>query len=180
MCEPNCQYNAACSVPEEPYKRRLFTVLLLYCWQREYDKRPYKDFQFRRLDFEERMRRQYHVTRDLRIITKFLHQRPQHSVSISAIFVSNLDAHLLQDFAKSLLPVSKIELKFMQLPLEFFVMLRLNADKMQVKELSLEGKWSESLLDCPNFYPPCQAPTCWISLRTCCVGFCWPARCCTL
>lgn len=140
MCEANCQYNFACSAPAEPYKGRLFTVLLLYCWQREYDKRPYKDFQFRRLEFEERMHRKYHVTRDLRIITKFLHQRPQHSVSISSIFVGNLDSQLLKEFAKSLLPVSKIELKFMRLPLEFFVMLRLNADKMQLKELSLEGK----------------------------------------
>lgn len=140
MCEPNCEYNEAFSAPAKPFKARLFTPLLLYCWQREYDKRPYKNFQFRRLKFEERMQRRYHSTRDLRIITKYLLEKSQHSVLISGVFLSSLDSQLLKEFARSLLPVSTIELKLMRITIEFYSMMCLNAAKMQVKELNLEGK----------------------------------------
>lgn len=142
MCELNCEYDQSCSEWPEPLKPRLFTVLLLHCWQREYDKRPYQNFQFRRLEFQERMNRKYHCIKDLRVIVNFLLQNLLTSVSITAIFLSAWDPHLLKQFARSLIPVSKIELKLMLcLPREFFVMLRLNADKMVVKELSFEGEW---------------------------------------
>lgn len=142
MCELISEYDQSCSHWAEPPKPRRFTVLLLYCWQREYDKRPYENFQFRRLEFQERMNRKYHCIKDLRVIVKFLLQKVLTSVSITAIFLSAWDAHLLKEFARSLIPVTKIELKLMLwLPKEFFVMLRLNADKMVVKELSFEGEW---------------------------------------
>lgn len=141
MCDLNCEYDQTCSHWEPPPKPPLFTVLLLYCWQREYDKRPYVNFQFSRLEFQERMHRKYHCIHDLRVIVRFLLQAKLTSVSITAIVVSAWDAHLLKEFARSLIPVAKIELKLMLLlPREFFVMLRLNAEKMVVKELSFEGE----------------------------------------
>ncbi|XP_017093424.2 leucine-rich repeat-containing protein 34 [Drosophila bipectinata] len=140
MCEVvlPCNYNpVAC--PSVPSKGRLFTILMLYCWQREYDKRPYKHFQFKILDFEKRIGRRYHCIRDLGLIVNYLLQRPQISVSITGVPVSNWDSHLLKEFAHSLIPAWYIELKLMRLPLEFFVMLRLNASHMDVCMLSLEG-----------------------------------------
>ncbi|BFG04399.1 uncharacterized protein DMAD_03381 [Drosophila madeirensis] len=141
MCDIGlpCGYDPSRCMDAPTEKRRLFTILLLYCWQREYDKRPYMKFQFRRLDFEERLGRSYHCIRDFRIIVNFLLRRPLQEVSIWSVVVSHWDAKLLQEFARSLIPVWKIELKLMQLPTEFFVMLRLNAAQMHVSELNLEG-----------------------------------------
>jgi len=59
---------------------------------------------------------------------------------MSGLNVSNWDAGLLKDFARSLIPVWYIDLNLMHFPHEFFVMLRLNANKMNVSQLSLEGK----------------------------------------
>ncbi|ALC40786.1 CG8197 [Drosophila busckii] len=139
MCDLPCVYNANNCLEGTPIKGRTFNILLLYCWQREYDKRPYKHFQFRRLDFEERMNRRYHCLRDFRTIVNFLLQRRLHSVSISSVVVSNWNARMLQDFVRSLLSVPKVELKLMRLPHEFFVMLRLKVRQMKLRELSLEA-----------------------------------------
>ncbi|XP_017150734.1 leucine-rich repeat-containing protein 34 [Drosophila miranda] len=141
MCDVGlpCVYDPGQCTAPVTVKPRLFTIMLLHCWQREYDKRPYRKFQFRRLDFEERIGRRYHCIRDFRIIVNFLLRRSLLEVSIWSVVVSNWDAKLLQEFALSLIRVWKIELKLMQLPTEFFVMLRLNAAKMEVVELSLEG-----------------------------------------
>ncbi|KAH8407468.1 hypothetical protein KR222_001698 [Zaprionus bogoriensis] len=161
MCERLCDYDIACSAELPPVKGRVLTVLLLYCWQREYDKRPYRSFQFRKLEFEERMKRNYHCIRDLHVIVNFLLQRQLLSVSIWSIPVSNWDVSLLKDFVKSLLPVPRIELKLMRLPEEFFVLLRLKAKEMQVSDLSLEGTslsdeavsmLREFLLVCPTLH----------------------------
>ncbi|XP_017066018.1 leucine-rich repeat-containing protein 34 isoform X2 [Drosophila eugracilis] len=141
MCEVilPCEYNPKeCpSLPKE--KPRLFTNLLLYCWQREYDKRPYRQFQFKRLEFEERIGRKYHCIRDLRVIVNYLLRRPQLSVNISSLVVSNWDAGLLKDFIRALIPVWYIDLTLMNFPHEFFVMMRLNAGKLNVSHLSLQG-----------------------------------------
>jgi len=142
MCEVvlPCEYNPLACPRPSPEKSRLFTILLLYCWQREYDERPYRQFQFNRLQFEERIGRKYHCIRDFRIIVNYLLRRPQLSVKMSGLNVSNWDAGLLKDFARSLIPVWYIDLNLMHFPHEFFVMLRLNANKMNVSQLSLEGK----------------------------------------
>ncbi|XP_017003943.2 leucine-rich repeat-containing protein 34 [Drosophila takahashii] len=141
MCELvlPCEYNPKACPRPLPEKSRLFTILLLYCWQREYDERPYRQFQFKRLLFEERIGRKYHCIRDFRIIVNYLLRRHQLSVKISSLVVSNWDAGLLKDFARSLIPVWYIDLNLMRFPHEFFVMLRLNAKKMNVSQLSLEG-----------------------------------------
>ncbi|KAH8314541.1 hypothetical protein KR059_011992 [Drosophila kikkawai] len=117
----------------------LFTTLLLRCWQREYDQRPYRDFRFKRLEFEERMRRKFHCVRDFRVIVNYLLSRRLRSVTITGVVVSNWDANLLKDFVRSLIPLSSIHLNLMRLPSEFFAMLCLNAKKMDVMELCLDG-----------------------------------------
>ncbi|XP_060653587.1 leucine-rich repeat-containing protein 34 [Drosophila nasuta] len=134
-----CKYAPNSNVEESIIKGRLLSTLLLECWQREYDKRPYTNFRFRRLDFEERLKRRYHCLGDFRVIVKFLFKYELSSVSIWSIFISKADPHLLRDFVHTLLHVPRIELKLMHLPEEFFVMLRLNANKMKVGTLSLEG-----------------------------------------
>ncbi|XP_017044379.1 leucine-rich repeat-containing protein 34 [Drosophila ficusphila] len=134
-----CEYDPKACPSPPPQKSRLFTILLLYCWQREYDKRPYRAFQFSRLKFEERMGRKFHCIRDFRIIVNYLLRRPQLSVSITGVVVSNWDPGLLKDFVRALIPVWYVELKLMRFPNEFFVMLCLNAAKMNVSHLSLEG-----------------------------------------
>ncbi|XP_034478014.1 leucine-rich repeat-containing protein 34 [Drosophila innubila] len=139
MCEQLCGNDLSCSLNLPPIKGRPFPVLLLSCWQREYDVRPYNKFKFSRLDFEERMNRNFRCISDLHTIVKFMLQRRLLSVSISGVVVSNRDAGLLQSFVRSLSSVSKIELKLMRLPYEFFVMLRLNVHKMKLCELSLKG-----------------------------------------
>ncbi|KAH8285423.1 hypothetical protein KR054_008988 [Drosophila jambulina] len=139
MCEVQlpCIYQPKESLEEG--KSPLFTVLLLSSWQREYDKRPYRDFRFRRLEFEERMRRKYHCIRDFRVIVNYLLSRRLRSVTITGAVVSNWDAHLLKDFVRSLTSLSAIHLNLMRLPTEFFAMLCLNAKKMDVMELCLDG-----------------------------------------
>ncbi|KAL7737403.1 hypothetical protein ACLKA6_013005 [Drosophila palustris] len=139
MCEHPCGKDLSCSLDAKPVKDRPFPILLLSCWQREYDERPYNKFKFSRLDFEERMNRRYRCISDFHTIVKFMSQRRLLSVSISSIVVSNRDAGLLQKFVRSLLTVPRIELKLMRLPHEFFVMLRLNVHKMKTSELSLTG-----------------------------------------
>ncbi|XP_064542932.1 leucine-rich repeat-containing protein 34 [Drosophila montana] len=139
MCDIPCVHDATKCQEPTIIKGRTFPVLLLYCWHREYDKRPYEHFQFRRLDFEERMNRGYHCIRDFRTIVNYLQQRRLKSVFISSVVVSIWDARLVQDFVRSLQNVPKIELKLMRLPVEFFVMMRLNVQKMKLRQLSLEG-----------------------------------------
>ncbi|XP_016971236.2 leucine-rich repeat-containing protein 34 [Drosophila rhopaloa] len=134
-----CEYNPKECPSTSPEKSRLFTILLLYCWQNEYDKRPYQQFQFKKLEFEDRIGRKYHCIRDFRVIVNYLLQRHQLAVKITGLVVSNWDARLLKDFARSLIPVWYIELTLMRFPHEFFVMMRLNALKMDVSQLSLEG-----------------------------------------
>jgi len=140
MCEHPCGTELLSCSESPALKVRPLSILLLSCWQREYDVRPYDKFKFSRLDFEERMNRRYHYIEDFYAIVNFMLQRRFLSVSISAVVVSNCDAHLLQRFVRSLLPVARIELKLMQLPHEFFVMLCLNVHKMKVSELSFNGK----------------------------------------
>ncbi|KAH8253173.1 hypothetical protein KR032_003961 [Drosophila birchii] len=139
MCEVLLPCNYQPKLCLDGGKSPLFTILLLRCWQREYDKRPFHDFQFKRLEFEERMRRKYHCIRDFRVIVNYLLSRQQHSVTITGVVVSNWDANLLKDFVRSLLPLSAIHLNLMRLPTEFFAMLCLNANKMDVMELCLDG-----------------------------------------
>ncbi|XP_030387526.1 uncharacterized protein LOC115634108 [Scaptodrosophila lebanonensis] len=139
MCDMPCDYDPCCCLAPPPVKGRLFTIMLLYCWQTEYDKRPYRHFRFSRLDFEERMNRKYHCIRDFRTVVNFMLRRHLFSASISSTVVSNWDVTLLRDFVRSLIPLHKIELRLMQLPREFFVMLRLNVRKMMVVDLNLEG-----------------------------------------
>ncbi|KAH8297140.1 hypothetical protein KR044_005327 [Drosophila immigrans] len=139
MCELPCHYAPGFNDQKLMIRGRKLSILLLQCWQREYDKRPYANFQFRRLDFEERLNRRYHCLEDFRVIVHFLLKRSFSSVSIWSIVVSKSEPHLLRDFANSLLNVPRIELKLMHLPEEFFVLLRQNATKMKVVSLSLEG-----------------------------------------
>ncbi|XP_002068841.2 dynein regulatory complex subunit 5 [Drosophila willistoni] len=142
MCDVGlpCDYDP-CSCPKPPpVPGRKFTTLLLHCWQREYDKRPYKNFQFRRLDFEERMNRKYHCLRDFRVIVRYLTEcHKMHSVSISSIVISNWETRIMREFVRALRKVMQIELKLMKLPYEFFVMMRLSASVWKVTHLSLEG-----------------------------------------
>ncbi|KAH8355695.1 hypothetical protein KR200_005305 [Drosophila serrata] len=139
MCEIllPCNYQPKESLDDR--KSPLFTLLLLRSWQREYDQRPYKHFQFKRLEFEDRMRRKYHCIRDFRVIVNYLLSQRMRSATITGVVVSNWDAILLKDFVRSLNPLSSIHLNLMQLPSEFFAMLCLNAKNMDVMELCLDG-----------------------------------------
>uniref|UniRef100_A0A1B0GCD9 Uncharacterized protein n=1 Tax=Glossina morsitans morsitans TaxID=37546 RepID=A0A1B0GCD9_GLOMM len=128
-----------CNIPcyrEPPRKEfRALSVLMLDCWQREYDKRPYRNFRFDRLHFEERFERKYYPTRDFPHIVYFMQWRRLSSVKLVGFRVFTM----LDCFVEALTNLKRIELKLMDLPLLFFQLFRDNIHNIHVEELILEG-----------------------------------------
>lgn len=115
-------------------------MLLLDCWQREYDKRPYRHFKFERLKFEERLGRDYDPKEDFPVIVLFLTKRALCSVKIVGLTISNENISQIDDFVRTLLALQRVELKLMDLPIEFFQLLAFKSQNMKIIDLSLEGK----------------------------------------
>ncbi|XP_037824317.1 uncharacterized protein LOC119612579 [Lucilia sericata] len=132
-----CDY--PCSNPVIEKKFHPLTLLLLDCWQREYDKRPYRYFKFERLKFEERFKRNYDPKQDFTIIVLFLKKRSIYSIKLVGLALKQHPVSMIYDFVESFQKLRRIELKLMELPLEFFQILDYNAELMKLKELSLEG-----------------------------------------
>ncbi|XP_075166856.1 uncharacterized protein LOC142238977 [Haematobia irritans] len=121
------------------HKYRHLSVLLLDCWQREYDKRPYRNFIFDRLDFVDRLKRPYDNVCDFATIIEFIKTRNLTSIQLKGLQIMTNREDLLYDFVENLAKLRKIILKLMQLPSEFFWCLETKVDIMKVKELTLEG-----------------------------------------
>ena len=134
-----CEY--PCVVPVIEKKFRYLTLILLDCWQREYDKRPYRCFKFERLMFEERFKRKYHFIKDFPVIVEFLQKRYLNSMKLVGLDLTTYMLQTLYDFAESLKRYKFIELKLMNLPTTFFEVMANNVDHMKLTELSLEGNW---------------------------------------
>ncbi|XP_011213066.1 protein NLRC3 isoform X1 [Bactrocera dorsalis] len=134
-----CENYKLCLQPSEKISNRPFTRLLLDCWQREYDKRPYRKFRFNLLEFEERLRRKFHPVYDFLVIVSFLKKRALCTVRLTGIHLLPYEHDVLQSFIESLVTVCRIELRLMQLPTRFFELLGDRAAHMNVKELILEG-----------------------------------------
>lgn len=118
-----------------PKKNRELTVLLLDCWQREYDRRPYKHFRFDRLSMEERLHRNYNPCKDFPIIVQFLQKNILTSAQIVGIkVISNVE-----EFVAALINVSRVALRLMSLPLSFYVNLERIIEFSHIKFLSFEG-----------------------------------------
>ncbi|KAM7344417.1 NACHT, LRR and PYD domains-containing protein 9C [Cochliomyia hominivorax] len=132
-----CEY--PCVTPEPEIKFRKLTLVLLDCWQREYDKRPYRSFQFQRLMFEERFNRNFDPQQDFPIIVQFLKERSLCSVKLVGFRVLFSDYSIIEDFVKALQKFKSVELKLMELPSHFFKIMAQNVKRMRIKELSLEG-----------------------------------------
>ncbi|XP_067633806.1 protein CARMIL [Eurosta solidaginis] len=134
-----CENYKPCASSFYKKPRRLLTTLLLDCWQREYDKRPYRNFRFSLIDFEGRMQRKFHSVYDFAIIVAFLQKRVMCTVRITGIDLSPDEHEILYSFVDSLLKVRRIELRLMNLPSRFFDLLGDRVEIMKVKELILEG-----------------------------------------
>uniref|UniRef100_A0A1A9VTA9 Uncharacterized protein n=1 Tax=Glossina austeni TaxID=7395 RepID=A0A1A9VTA9_GLOAU len=131
-----CDCNTPCYREPPPKEFRALSVLMLDCWQREYDKRPYRNFRFDRLHFEERFERKYNPTRDFPHIVYFMQWRRLSSVKLVGFRVFTM----LDGFVEALTNLKSIELKLMDLPLLFFQLFRDNIHNIHVEELILEGK----------------------------------------
>ncbi|CAD6998649.1 unnamed protein product [Ceratitis capitata] len=118
---------------------RPLTSLLLDCWQREYDKRPYRMFRFNIVDFEERMQRKFHAVYDFLIIVSFLKKRPLCTARLTGIHLLPYEHEVIHSFVESLAKIRRIELRLMHLPTIFFEQLGNKFALMNVKELILEG-----------------------------------------
>ncbi|XP_037897306.1 uncharacterized protein LOC119642281 [Glossina fuscipes] len=130
-----CDCNISCYREPPPKEFRGLSVLMLDCWQREYDKRPYRNFRFDRLHFEERFERKYYPTRDFPYIVYFMQWRRLSSVKLVGFRVFTM----LDGFVEALTNLKRIELKLMDLPLLFFQLFRDNVHNIHVEELILEG-----------------------------------------
>lgn len=133
-----CEY--PCVVPLTKEKFRPLTLILLDCWQREYDKRPYRHFQFERLMLEQRIERKYNFMQDFPIIVLFLQKRHLNSLKLVGLDLTTYMLKNFYDFMETLKRFKFIELKQMNLPTLFFQLLAVNVDHMNLTELSLEGK----------------------------------------
>lgn len=134
-----CENYKLCPQPLEEKSRRPFTFLFLDCWQREYDKRPYRNFCFNLLEFEKRLRRKFHPVYDFLVIVSFIKKRALCTVRLTGIHLLPYEHDMLQSFVESLITVSRIELRLMQLPTRFFELLRDRGARMNFKDLILEG-----------------------------------------
>ncbi|XP_011194609.1 protein NLRC3 [Zeugodacus cucurbitae] len=134
-----CENYKICPQPLEEKSRRPFTLLLLDCWQREYDRRPYRNFRFNLLEFENRLRRKFHPVYDFLVVVSFLKRRTLCTVRLTGIHLLPYEHDVLLSFIESLVPVSRIELRLMQLPTRFFELLQNRGARMKVKDLILEG-----------------------------------------
>ncbi|KAI8128434.1 hypothetical protein FF38_10020 [Lucilia cuprina] len=132
-----CDYPYSKPIIEKKF--RPLTLLLLDCWQREYDKRPYRNFKFERIQFEERLERNYDSKQDFTTIVLFLKKRSLYSIKLVGLTLHQQPVRIIYDFVEALQKLKRIELKLMELPLEFFQILDYNAELMKLKELSLEG-----------------------------------------
>uniref|UniRef100_A0A1A9WK08 Uncharacterized protein n=1 Tax=Glossina brevipalpis TaxID=37001 RepID=A0A1A9WK08_9MUSC len=130
-----CDYNISCYYESPAEEFRGLSVLMLDCWQREYDKRPYRHFRFVRLDFEERFKREYYPTKDFPHIVYFMQWRRLSSVQLVGFRIYTM----LDGFVEALTNLKRIELKLMDLPLLFFQLFRDKINNIHVEELSLEG-----------------------------------------
>ncbi|XP_061398046.1 uncharacterized protein LOC133333770, partial [Musca vetustissima] len=139
-----CDRIVPCFNNPQPIKNRNLTLLLLDCWQREYDQMPYRNFVFENLWFEERMRRSFNLVRDFTIIVKFIKLRPQLQ-NVKLVGLQVADSELVQKFVASLKNLRCIELKLMNLPRDFFEILAENVGELGVEDLLLEGT---PLTDC--------------------------------
>ncbi|XP_037951175.1 leucine-rich repeat-containing protein 34 [Teleopsis dalmanni] len=133
-----CEYVISdCYVtPPTPFKH--LTILLLDCWQREYDKRPYRHFRFSRLEFEEKMNRTFLFYLDFKVIVKFIDLRILKSVVLRGVFVIG-EPDIVATFLKVLRPVKRIELLLMHLPDLFFKILGECGLVMSATNLILDG-----------------------------------------
>ncbi|XP_073846879.1 uncharacterized protein [Musca autumnalis] len=135
-----CESVVPCYETPSPQKYRHLSLLLLDCWQREYDSRPYRNFIFERLMFEERIQRLYDPVRDFATIVRFIETRSQLlSIKIVGLEIVSYEIELLQKFVESFSNLRSIQLKLMILPTEFFALLAKTVDQMSVEELVLEG-----------------------------------------
>ncbi|XP_065370441.1 uncharacterized protein LOC135962442 [Calliphora vicina] len=132
-----CDYPCSISIPKKKFRK--LTMLLLDCWQREYDKRPYRNFKFERLKYEDRLDRNYDPEQDFVTIILFLRKRFLRSIKLVALNVMHQQNAIINEFVESLQKIRHIELKLMNLPAEFFQSLANNVEQMKMVELSLEG-----------------------------------------
>ncbi|XP_053964938.1 uncharacterized protein LOC128867593 [Anastrepha ludens] len=134
-----CEIYKRCPQPVERKSKRLLTCLLLDCWQREYDQRPYRNFRFDALDFEERMHRKFHPVYDFMVIVRFLKERTLCTARLTGFNLLPYEHEVLQSFTESLTNLRRIEFRLIYLPTRFFELLRDRVALMSVKELILEG-----------------------------------------
>lgn len=134
-----CDHEVPCFHETPLQEFRPLTLLMLDCWQREYDKRPYRNFTLDRLQFEQRMQRLYDPVRDLVTIVEFINKRSLLSLKLVGLQIVPQTCELIQQFIVSLSNLQEIVLKYVGLPNEFFVLLESNVDKMKVKVLVLKG-----------------------------------------
>lgn len=78
---PTC----TCSIHIKPIQRKL-TSLMLECWQRDYDHRPYNTLLLHRKHFECAMHRIMN-NKDFEILQQFLHQHQQHINNFELIYM---------------------------------------------------------------------------------------------
>lgn len=131
MCECYCP----CYYEPPAKKWRKLSVLLLECWQREYDQRPYYNFKFDRMDMESRLERSFSFLKDFPIIVDFLLKKPLISCQIVGIQAVTA----LENFTLALLNIRYIKLNLLYVPNTFFKLLENNVHKMRITNLSLEG-----------------------------------------
>lgn len=128
-----CQYRPRLKSP--PSKPRELSVLMLDCWQREYDHRPYRHFRFDCLTMQNRLRRNYNPCKDFPKIVQFLQKNKLTSVQIVGIkVVANVE-----EFVAAINNVSRVALRLMNLPLSFYTNLERIIQFSHIKFLNLEG-----------------------------------------
>lgn len=133
-----CRYRPHLRSP--PCKPRDLTVLLLDCWQREYDVRPYKHFRFDRHDMEQRLNRKFISCRDFPRIVEFLQKNSSISAQITSISIQKN----IEEFVAALITVQRVALRRCNIPLSFFDYLENIIEFSHIKFLSLEGKQTDT------------------------------------
>lgn len=127
-----------CQCPaHNPAASKKLTELILDCWQREYDVRPFGNLVIHRKFFEERLHHCF-GKKDMEVLLAFLAKRK--ILNLELLYISlPLDAEMAEVFIDRLRGVTWLSLVNVDLPAKLIELLAGRVEELQIKLLRLTG-----------------------------------------
>ncbi|XP_055837701.1 uncharacterized protein LOC129906089 [Episyrphus balteatus] len=137
LCDPSPRFAECKCEIHKTHPHKPLSILILDCWQREYDKRTYENFQINKKFFEERMKRIF-TEQDWFVLIDYLMKRKPKSVQICNIEIPDFkNVTLLENLIKGFKNAETIQLKNVSLSTSFLFGLQKNINSLKFKHLDL-------------------------------------------